>query len=202
LYLCNDKAFNEVKTKITAMEKKLKIAALCGSLRKDSYNKKLVKLAQTVLPEGVEMTLVSYDDVPYFNEDLEPENVMPESVKKIKQTLAEADGFLIVSPEYNLALPGPLKNALDWASRGKPSPLFGKPVSLMGATMGTLGTITMQNSLLPFFRWMNMPVVMQPQILISLVQTKFDEKGSFTDESGKKMIQQNLENLKQLILKR
>jgi chromate reductase len=184
------------------MEKQLKIAALCGSLRKDSYNKKLIQFAQTILPENVEMMLVPHDDVPYFSEDLEPENTMPESVKIFKQKLAEADGFLIVSPEYNLALPGALKNALDWASRGKPSPLFGKPVSLMGATMGTLGTVTMQNTILPFFRWMNMPMVLQPQVLISLAQTKFDEKGNFTDEIGKKMIQQNLENLKQLILKK
>jgi chromate reductase len=184
------------------MEKKLKIVALCGSLRKDSYNKKLILLAQTVLPEQVEMTLVPYDDVPYFNEDLEPENVMPESVKIFKQKLAEADGFLIASPEYNLSIPGALKNALDWASRGgKSSPLFGKPVSLMGATIGTLGTVSVQNSFLSFFRLMNMPLVLQPLIFISQVQTKFDENGNFTDETSIQLIHQNLENLKLLILK-
>jgi chromate reductase len=183
------------------MEKKLKIVALCGSLRKDSYNKKLISFAQTVLPEQVEMTLVSYDNVPYFNEDLEPENVMPESVKIFKQKLAEADGFLIASPEYNFSIPGPLKNALDWASRGgKSSPLFGKPVSLMGATIGVLGTISMQISFLSFFRQMNMPMVLKPEVLISQAQNRFDENGNFTDEKGKQMIQQNMENLKQLIL--
>ena len=184
------------------MENQLKIVALCGSLRKDSYNKKLIQFAQTLLPEQMIMTLVPYDDVPYYNQDLDTPDAMPKSVVTFKQALAEADGFLIVSPEFNCSIPGALKNALDWASRGKPSPLFGKPVSLMGATVGTLGTALMQDAFLNFFRLMNMPLVLQPEIFISQVYTKFDETGNFTDEKGKQFIQQNLENLKQLILKR
>ncbi|MDR0437240.1 MAG: NAD(P)H-dependent oxidoreductase [Bacteroidales bacterium] len=184
------------------MENQLKIVALCGSLRKDSYNKKLIQLAQTLSPEQMTITLVPYDDVPYYNQYLDTPDAMPKSVSVFKQVLEEADGFLIVSPEFNYSIPGALKNALDWASRGNPSPLFGKPVSLMGATMGTLGTIQMQNVFLSFFRLMNMPLVLQPQILISQAQTKFDEVGNFTDEKGKQFIQQSLENLKLLILKR
>ncbi|MCL2413388.1 MAG: NAD(P)H-dependent oxidoreductase [Bacteroidales bacterium] len=182
------------------MENNLKIVALCGSLRKESYNKKIIQLAQTLLPEGMTMTFVPHDDVPNYNQDWD--ETPPKSVVDFKQALAEADGFLIVSPEYNYVMPGALKNALDWASRGNPNPVFGKPVSLMGATMGTLGTVSMQISFLNFFRLMNMPLVLKPEIYISLAQTKFDEKGNFTDEKGKEMIRQNLENLKQLILKR
>ncbi|MCL2682676.1 MAG: NAD(P)H-dependent oxidoreductase [Bacteroidales bacterium] len=184
------------------METQLKIVALCGSLRKDSYNKKLIQLSQMLSPEQMTITLVSYDDVPYYNQDLDTNEAMPKPVAVFKQALAEADGFLIVSPEFNYSIPGALKNALDWASRGNPSPLFGKPVSLMGATVGMLGTSQMQNVFLSFFRLMNMPLVLQPQIFISQVQTKFDEVGNFTDEKGKQLIQQNLENLKLLILKR
>jgi len=182
------------------MKKSIKIVALCGSLRKDSYNKKLLYFTQTLLPEEMTMVIVSFENLPYYNEDLDMPDTTPESVKTFKQTLETADGILIVSPEYNYAIPGALKNALDWASRGNPSPLFGKPVSLIGATLGILGTARMQTSFLDFFRLMNMPLALRPEVLISQVHTKFDEAGNFTDEKGKQLIQQSLEHLKQLIL--
>jgi chromate reductase len=182
------------------MQNSIKIAALCGSLRKDSYNKKLLHLAQTLLPENMTMGIVPFQDLPYYSEDFDTPDTTPQSVITFKQTLEKADGILIVSPEYNYAIPGALKNALDWASRGNPSPLSGKPVSLMGATIGTLGTARMQISFLSFFRLMNMPLALHPEILISQAHTKFDEAGNFTDEKGKQLIQQSLERLKQLIL--
>ncbi|GHT78775.1 NAD(P)H-dependent FMN reductase [Bacteroidia bacterium] len=178
----------------------LKIAGICGSLRKDSYNKKLLQAAADLLPEGMELLMVGFDTIPLYNEDLDtPNAIPPEIVTAFRTALADADGLLIVSPEYNYSIPGGLKNALDWASRGKESPLKGKPVSLMGATPGAWGTVRMQLAFLPFFRLFDMKLVMQPEILVAQVHTKFDEKGNFTDEMAKKFIRQNLENLKNQI---
>jgi chromate reductase len=181
------------------MKKTIKIAGICGSLRKDSYNKKILNVANDLLPDGMEMIMVAFDELPLYNEDLD--TIQPlDSVSRFRETLAAADGFLIVSPEYNYSIPGGLKNALDWASRTKNNPLSGKPVSLMGATMGMWGTVRMQTSFLNFFHLFDMKLVMKPEILINLVHTKFDEQGNFTDEQAKQFIRQNLENLKALVI--
>jgi chromate reductase len=179
----------------------MKIAGLCGSLRKDSYNKKLLLAVKDLLPEGMELSIVHFDNLPLFNEDLDAPNAVPSpAVTAFRTALTDADAFLIVSPEYNYSIPGGLKNALDWASRGQNNPLIGKPLSLMGATLGAWGTVRMQQSLLSFFRLFNMKLVNQPEILVAQAHTKFDEQGRFTDEQAKVYIRQNLENLKKLIV--
>jgi chromate reductase len=183
------------------MEQQIKIAGICGSLRKDSYNKKIMNVAGELLPDNMEMIPVAFDAIPLYNEDLDTPNATPpETVTRLREAIAEADGLLIVSPEYNYSIPGGLKNALDWVSRGKENPLTGKPVSLMGASPGMWGTIRMQLSFLPFFHLFNMKLVMKPEVLINSVHTKFDEHGNFTDELAKQLIRKNLENLKALIL--
>ncbi|MDR0833485.1 MAG: NAD(P)H-dependent oxidoreductase [Candidatus Symbiothrix sp.] len=180
--------------------KTIKIAGFCGSLRKDSYNKKVLNVATSLAPESMEIIDVPFDALPLYNQDLDTETP-PAAVSAFLNTLDTVDGLLIVSPEYNYSIPGGLKNALDWASRGKNNPLLGKPVSLMGATPGMWGTVRMQAAFLNFFRLFDMKLVMKPEVLINAVQTKFDEHGNLTDDFTKQVIQQNLENLKLLIEK-
>lgn len=179
------------------MEKNKKIVGLCGSLRKGSYNAKLLKIAGSLLPEEIEFEIVSFDDIPVYNADNDmPEvNERPESVNKFRDALAAADAFIISSPEYNYSIPGGLKNAIDWASRGKDSPLMHKPVALIGATQGMWGTVRMQTAFLPVFTFLNMNPVLQPEVLIAQAQNKFNENGDLTDDKTLSLIKRKVENL-------
>ncbi|WP_231427580.1 MULTISPECIES: NADPH-dependent FMN reductase [Pedobacter] len=179
------------------MEKNKKIVGLCGSLRKGSYNALLLKFAGSLVPEGIEFEIVPFDDVPVYNADDDTPEVAerPASVVKFRAALAQADAFIIASPEYNYSIPGGLKNAIDWASRGKDAPLMHKPVAMLGATQGMWGTVRMQTAFLPVFTFLNMNPVLQPEVLIAQAQTKFDEEGNLTDEKTISLIQRKIENL-------
>ena len=179
------------------MEKNKKIVGLCGSLRKGSYNAKLLKIAGSLLPKGIEFKIVSFNDVPVYNADNDvPEaSERPESVNKFREALADADAFIISSPEYNYSIPGGLKNAIDWASRGKDSPLMHKPVALIGATQGMWGTVRMQTAFLPVFTFLNMNPVLQPEVLIAQAQNKFDENDELTDDKTLSLIKRKVDNL-------
>ncbi len=180
----------------------LQIAGLCGSLRKDSYNKKLLLVAQELLEaDGCTFKLLS-SDLPSYNadRDLPSAQSRPESVELFRQQLQEADGLLIVSPEYNYSIPGHLKNALDWASRGSDSPLRKKPVAVLGASTSITGTARMQVHFLSFFSYMDMKPVYQPEVLIADAANKFDEKGQLTNEKSLQLLQKKLAGLQQLIL--
>ena len=129
------------------MTRKLRILAFAGSTRKDSYNKKLRRIAAKAAEEcGAEVTLVDLKDLPMplFDEDLERETGMPESAAKLKALMVESDGFLIASPEYNSSITAVLKNAIDWVSRPVPNEpsllaFMGKTAILMSASPGNLG---------------------------------------------------------------
>lgn len=179
------------------MEKNRKIVGLCGSLRKGSYNAMLLKVAGGLIPAGIQFETVAYDDIPIYNADLDlPETEeRPASVSKFRDALASADAFIIVSPEYNYSIPGGLKNAIDWASRGKDSPLMHKPVAVMGATQGMWGTVRMQTAFLPVFTFLNMNPVLQPEVLVAQAQNKFDAEGNLTDEKTIGIIKKKIENL-------
>ena len=124
-----------------------RILALAGSLRKESYNKKLVKIAMHgASAAGAEVTYLDLRDypLPIFDEDLEAAQGMPEAGKKLKQLLIDHDGFLLACPEYNSSITAALKNAIDWASRPVPgvAPLAcftGKTAALLSASPGALG---------------------------------------------------------------
>lgn len=181
----------------------IKVAGICGSLRKESFNRKVLHLIiNELLPEGMEMKELTFDNLPLYNQDLDLPTVSerPEHVQRFRSELVVADAILIVSPEYNYSIPGGLKNAIDWASRGEDSPLKNKPVSLMGATIGQWGTIRMQTAFQNIFKVLNMKPILQPEILIANVATKFDNNGKFTDETTKKYIRRSLENLKAMTL--
>ncbi len=180
----------------------IQIAGLCGSLRKDSYNKKLLHIAQKLLEaDGCTFQFVS-TELPSYNADLDQPSAQyrPEAVELSRQQLHEADGLLIVSPEYNHSIPGHLKNALDWASRGSDSPLRKKPVAVIGASTSITGTARMQVHFLSFFLYMDMKPVYQPEVLIADAANKFDEEGQLTNEKSFQLLRKKLAGLQQLIL--
>jgi chromate reductase len=174
------------------------VLALVGSLRKDSFNKKLLQVGIQEAPEGMEITTFDIGTLPLFSQDLEAE--LPDSVKELYESIRRVDAILFVTPEYNYGVPGVLKNAIDWASRPpRQSPIYGKPAAIFGGSPGMVGTGRAQLHLRQYFGFLNMPAVIQPEVLVSQVHTKFDDQGNFTDEKGRELIGQLLENLVTLV---
>lgn len=173
---------------------------ISGSLRKESFNTWLLHAVNELLPGNVTMDILPIGDIPLYNGDLDIPAVSkrPDAVNIFRKALAKADGVIIVSPEYNYSIPGGLKNAIDWASRGEDSPLLKKPVALLGATPGMWGTVRMQQAFHPLFQFLNMQPVYQPEILIAQAKEKFDSRGKLTDEKAKQLIRKKLETLQKL----
>ncbi len=184
------------------MKKDIHFAGISGSLRKDSYNTRLLKNVVNLLPSDVSMEILSFEDLPLYNADydLPASQERPAVVAAFRNKLAEADALVIVSPEYNYSIPGGLKNAIDWASRGEDSPLLKKPVSVMGATTGLWGTVRMQLAFHSLFQFLNMQPVYNPEVLLAGAKEKFDTAGNLKDEQTKDIIRKNLENLRHVVL--
>ncbi|RJO75054.1 NAD(P)H-dependent oxidoreductase [Nocardia panacis] len=166
----------------------IKILAISGALRAASTNTALLRAAQQLAPEGVEIEIYEgARDLPYFDQDLEGEP--PASVVDLRERIAAADGVLIATPEYNYSIPGVLKNLLDWASRpyGE-SVLTDKPVAIMGASMSGFGTVRAQNHLRDVFHWLDSKVVTKPEVHVGQNHTRFDEQGNLTDETSRGLI--------------
>lgn len=187
--------------KMIFMSTSIHLVGISGSLRKDSLNTYLLHAAKELLPEGVTLEIISIADIPFYNGDLDLPTAeeRPEAVKKFRDLIAAADGIVIASPEYNYSVPGGLKNAIDWASRGDDSPLKNKPVALMGASPSLWGTVRMQLAFLPIFLFLSMKVAEKPEILVAQANKKFDENGKLTDEITRGLITKKLLALKEII---
>ena len=179
----------------------IQLVGLSGSLRTGSYNTMLLKAAAQLLPADVSMDIVSIEEIPLYNGDLDlpVAKQRPESVEHFRKMLSDADGILISSPEYNYSIPGGLKNAIDWASRGEDSPLLRKPVAVIGATTGLWGTVRMQMAFHNVFLFLDMKPVYKPEVMVAQAEKKFDKEGNLIDEMAKKLVKQKLEALKEMI---
>lgn len=176
---------------------------ISGSLRRASYNTALLHtIIDELLPANTTMEIFSLDDIPLYNGDLDKPDAAnrPVEVQLLRKVLEKADGLVIASPEYNYGIPGLLKNAIDWASRGEDSPLLNKPVAVMGATPGLWGTVRMQVSFHTIFQYLNMKPVYKPEVLIAQAKNKFDTEGKLIDPVARKLVTQQLEALKNLVV--
>ncbi|UHA71989.1 NADPH-dependent FMN reductase [Paenibacillus sp. 481] len=166
-----------------------KIGLICGSLRANSYNR-IVGEAVAALDVPAEFHWIDIGNLPLFNEDLEGDN-LPKSVAVFNNAVRQSDGILIVSPEYNSGMSGALKNALDWASRPpRSSVIHRKPVGLIGATPGGLGTAFSQRQIRQTLDAVQALVLPFQKVLISQVHEKIDaEQRVLTDEKTKQYVQ-------------
>jgi chromate reductase len=172
----------------------LVILGIAGSLRKQSFNRSFLRAAQELTPEGARIDIFEIDGLPGFNQDDEANP--PAKVTELKQRIRSADAILFVTPEYNYSVPGVLKNAIDWASRPYGDSAWnGKPVAVMGASVGTTGTARAQYHLRQTFVFLNMHAVNQPEVMLGNAHQHFDESGKLTDETAKKLTRQLLEEL-------
>ncbi len=159
-----------------------KIAVFVGSLQQNSLNKKLAHNLERLAPEGVEFEYVDIGALPLFNQDLEAE--YPAEAQRAKDVVLATDGVLFVTPEYNRSIPGVLKNAIDWVSRPWGNNSFdGKPVGIVGATVGPVGTAVAQSDLRHIAGYLNTKLMGQPELYLPTAPGKFDENGHITDES-------------------
>ncbi|HJT61233.1 MAG TPA: NADPH-dependent FMN reductase [Burkholderiales bacterium] len=164
----------------------MKILGISGSLRKGSYNTALLKAAVGLMPEGVQLEADSIHGIPLYDGDLEAAQGSPPAVQALKDRILQAQGLLLVTPEYNNSLPGPFKNAIDWLSR--PSAdiprVFGeRPVGVIGASPGGFGTILAQNAWLPVLRTLGTRPWFGGRMQVSRAGNVFDAAGELTDEA-------------------
>ena len=172
----------------------MKVLGLSGSLRRGSFNTAALRAAQDLVPAGVTIETAEIGDLPLYNEDVRAVG-NPPPVERLRSQMAAADALLIVTPEYNYSVPGVLKNAIDWASRPPNQPFDGKPVAIMGASPGLLGTARAQYHLRQMLVFLNAMPINKPEVFITQANTKFDEAGRLTDEPTRDMIRKLLQSL-------
>ncbi len=147
---------------------KLKIVAIVGSLRKDSYNRQLAFAAKRVIGDALDFELLDYSDIPLMNQDIE--FPAPDSVRRVREIVKSADGIWFFTPEYNHFFSGVLKNLIDWLSRpiskSEPQVLSGKPAAISGITPGMSGTAIAQDHLITLISFLNMNVMNSPRLTI------------------------------------
>jgi chromate reductase len=164
-----------------------RIAVIVGSLRKDSFNRKLALAMAHLAPSDFTFEHLRIDDLPLYNQD-DDGNQAP-SVKRLKSEIAAAQGLLFVTPEYNRSMPGVLKNAIDHASRpyGQ-SAWAGKPAGVIGISVGAIGTAIAQQHLRNVLAYLDVPTMGQPEAFIQNKEGLFDDKGHIA-EGSKKFLQ-------------
>jgi len=178
----------------------VKILGVSGSLRRDSYNTAALRAAQELAPAGVTLETFDIAPIPLYNEDVRAQG-FPPAVEDFRARIKAADALLIVTPEYNYSIPGVLKNAIDWASRPPEQPFNGKPIALMGASIGAFGTARAQYHLRQSFVFMNGLVLNQPEVMIGAAGTRFDAEGKLIDEKSRELITALLTGLRDWTLR-
>lgn len=178
----------------------LRIVGIAGSLRRGSFNAATLRVAQELAPDGMRIEAFDIAPIPLYNEDVRAQG-FPQPVQDLRERIKAADGVLIVSPEYNYSIPGVLKNAIDWASRPPEQPFDGKPIGIMGASGGALGTARAQYHLRQSFVFLNGLVMNRPEVMIPMAQNKFDAAGTLTDRQTHDFISAHLVALKAWVLR-
>lgn len=171
------------------------VIGFAGSLRKRSYNRALLRAAVELAPEGLAIEEATIDGIPLYDGDVEEREGVPEAAQRLKERIAESDGVLIVTPEYNNSIPGVLKNALDWLTRppADTARVFGgRPVALIGATPGRGGTRFAQTAWLPIFRTLGMEPFFGKVLYVDSAKSLFDEDLRLTDEPSRKRLAEYL----------
>lgn len=172
----------------------VKILGIAGSLRKGSYNRSLLRVAQGLVPAGATMETFDILGIPPFSED--DEKNVPGKVVDFKKAIRAADAILFATPEYNYSIPGVLKNAIDWASRPYgDSAWLGKTAAIIGASVGRMGSARAQYHLRQVCVYLDVNVINQPEVMVGNASEMFDGQGNLTHKSSRESLQELLEAL-------
>jgi chromate reductase len=167
------------------MSEPIKLVAFCGSLRKASFNRMALNAFIERLPAGTSAQIIEID-WPLYNADIQAQG-FPDKVQAAQKAMLEADGVVLVTPEYNYGPSGVLKNAIDWLSRMTPQPFAAKPIAMFGASGGVLGTARAQYQLRQIMVFLDGRPVNKPEVMIGAAQTRFAD-GKLTDEATGKLL--------------
>jgi len=162
------------------------VLGICGSLRSGSFNAALLRAAVEQAPAG--MTIEISDalrELPPYDGDLDTPERRPAAVADFRHKVEQADGLLLVTPEYSHSIPGVLKNALDWVSAELPEglPLRRKPVAITGSSPSAFGSVRAQQTLRQVLFSTHSDVVLRPEVAVFGAYQRFDEQGRLTDET-------------------
>ena len=167
---------------------KVKVAVFVGSLREDSFNRKLAKAVEKLAPAGFEFQHIRIDNLPLYNQDFDGD--YPTEGKRLKQEVETADALLFVTPEYNRSIPGVLKNALDIGSRPWGTNSFaGKPGAAIGISIGATGTSMAQQHLRNVLLYLDVALLGQPEVYVQFKDGLIDDEGAIGNPDTLKFLQ-------------
>ncbi len=165
-----------------------RIAVIVGSLRRDSYNRKLANAIRKLVPAELSLHDLRIDDLPLYNQDDDANQ--PEPVKRLKREITAAHAVIFVTPEYNRSVPGVLKNAIDNASRPYgDSAWMGKPAGVVGASIGAPGSCMAQQHLRNMLAYLDMPTMGQPEVFLHVKEGFFDQNGDIAHPDTRQFLQ-------------
>ena len=163
------------------------VAVLIGSLRRESFTRKVANALVQLAPPSLKLEIVEIGAVSFYNQDLEPNP--PADWLAFREKLRAADAVLFATPEYNRSVPGVLKNAIDVASRPKENNVFsGKPGAVISVSPGALSAFGANHHLRQSLVFLNVPTMQQPEAYIGGAAKLFDESGNLTNESTKEFL--------------
>ena len=167
------------------------ILGISGSLRARSLNTALLEAMASLTADAVSIDSATLHGIPLYDGDVEAADGIPPAVAALKERIASADGLLLVTPEYNNAMPGVFKNAIDWLSRPPKDSariFLGRPVAVVGASPGGFGTILAQNAWLPVLRTLGTRPWFGPRLAVSRAGSVFDAEGALQDDQVREQI--------------
>lgn len=166
----------------------LKIGVFVGSLRKDSFNRRLALAMEKLAPSEMSFEHIRIDDLPLYNQDFDGD--YPPECRRLKQAIEGCDGLLFVTPEYNRSVPGVLKNAIDIASRPYGASAFtGKPAAVCGTSIGSIGTAVAQQHLRTILAYLDVPTLGQPEVFIHFSDELIAADGKINNPGTEKFLQ-------------
>lgn len=171
------------------------IIGISGSLRAASFNGALLRAAAQLMPPDSQLEIATIKGIPLYDGDLETAEGIPQPVEALKDRIANADGLLLATPEYNNGIPGVFKNAIDWLSRPPadiPRVFRDRPVAVIGASPGGFGTILAQDAWLPVLRTLGTRPWFGGRLMVSRAGSVFDAGGNLVDEKIREQLQQFL----------
>jgi chromate reductase len=170
----------------------LKIAVFVGSLRKESFNRRLALAVAKLAPPELRFEYMRIDDLPLYSQDFDGD--YPPTARRLKQDVQSSDALLFVTPEYNRSVPGVLKNAIDIASRPYGTNAFaGKPGAVIGASVGAPGAAMAQQHLRNILAYLDVPLLAQPEVFIHFKDELIRNDGTIGNEDTKKFLQDFIE---------
>ena len=179
-----------------------KVAIMVGSLRHESYSRKVAKNVTELFPEGYEAEFISIGTLPLYNQALDEDHDVPDPWVTFREKVKACDAVLFVTPEYNRSVPGVLKNAIDIGSRPMEDSIWkGKPAAIISNSPSNLSGFGANHHLRQSLVFLDMPIVQQPEVYLANVTKLLDENGKFNNEDTVKFLQTFVDKFVDLINK-